>query len=234
MTTRYRFTLGAHTVVDRFRHFGRQVDLLNSHIDNFNTQRRHTVRVDDRNFALRLSRYALCRFGNGVICRRGSNFIFCTRRTGVQRVTYFEGQTTTGIGDDVFHVQTTNFRTQTVRELTFQQHFRLRNVATARCQVVTAEIADTPFDVRVDDQVFLLFGHKAVGLVVHGLNTCVEHFHRFNERYLEMQTRLINQRFVVIVTQYLTKTQRNTALTFFDDKDRHVKHYQHDDDNRDN
>lgn len=49
-----------------------------------------------------------------------------------------------------------------------------------------------------------------------------------------MQTRLINQRFVVIVTQYLTKTQRNTALTFFDDKDRHVKHYQHDDDNRDN
>ena len=174
------------------------------------------------------------RFGNGVICCRGSNFIFCTRRTGVQRVTYFEGQTTTGIGDDVFHVQATNFRTQTVRELTFQQHFRLRNVATTRCQVVTAEIADAPFDVRVDDQVFLLFGHKAVGLVVHGLNTCVEHFHRFNERYLEMQTRLINQRFVVIVTQYLTKTQRNTALTFFDDKDRHVKHYQHDDDNRDN
>ncbi|WP_249440553.1 protease modulator HflC, partial [Escherichia coli] len=54
-------------------------------------------------------RDALCRFGNGVICCRGSNFIFCTRRTGVQRVTYFEGQTTTGIGDDIFHVQATNF-----------------------------------------------------------------------------------------------------------------------------
>ncbi|WP_249440389.1 protease modulator HflC, partial [Escherichia coli] len=54
-------------------------------------------------------RDALCRFGNGVICCRGSNFIFCTRRTGVQRVTYFEGQTTTRIGDDVFHVQATNF-----------------------------------------------------------------------------------------------------------------------------
>ena len=108
------------------------------------------------------------------------------------------------------------------------------NAIAEAAERVTAEIADTPFDVRVDDQVFLLFGHKAVGLVVHGLNTCVEHFHRFNERYLEMQTRLINQRFVVIVTQYLTKTQRNTALTFFDDKDRHVKHYQHDDDNRDN
>ncbi|VFS78578.1 Uncharacterised protein [Salmonella enterica subsp. enterica] len=49
-----------------------------------------------------------------------------------------------------------------------------------------------------------------------------------------MQTRRVNQRFVLIVTQNFTKTQRNAALALFDHKDGHVEHYQHDDDNRNN
>ena len=63
-----------------------------------------------------------------------------------------------------------------------------------------AKIADTPFNVGVNDQVFLLFGNKAIGLVVHGLNTRIKHLHGFNKWNLEVQARCNNQWFVVIVT----------------------------------
>lgn len=96
------------------------------------------------------------------------------------------------------------------------------------------EIVDVLFDVRVDDQVFFFFGYKVVGLVVYGLNMCVEYFYCFNERYFEMQIWFINQRFVVIVMQYFIKMQCNIVFIFFDDKDRYVKYYQYDDDNCDN
>lgn len=162
MATRYRFTLSAHTVVDSLGHFSRQVDLLNTHVNHFDAQCSHTVRVDDRYFTVRFSLNTFSRFGNRAICCWSRHFIFRASRTGVQRVTNFQGQTTAGIGNDVLHVQTTNFRTQTVRELTFQQDFRLRNIATARCQVVTAKVTDTPLDVGVNNQVFLLFGNKAI------------------------------------------------------------------------
>ena len=177
MTTGYRFTLGAHTVVDRLGHFRWQVDLLDAHINHFDAQRRHTVRVDHRHFTVGFSLNTFSRFGNRIVCRRGFNFILGARRAGVQRITHFQRQTTTGVGHNVFHIQTTNFRTQTVRELTFQQHFCLRNVATPGCQEVAAEIADAPFDIGINDQVFLLFSHETIGLVIHGLDTRIERFH---------------------------------------------------------
>ncbi|VFS62242.1 Uncharacterised protein [Raoultella planticola] len=49
-----------------------------------------------------------------------------------------------------------------------------------------------------------------------------------------MQTRRIDQRFVFTIAENFTKAQRNPTLAFFDDKDRHVKHYQHDDNYRNN
>ena len=217
MATCYRFTLSAHTVVDSLGHFSRQVDLLNTHVNHFDAQCRHTVRVDDRYFTVRFSLNTFSRFGNRAICCRSRHFIFRASRTGVQRVTDFQGQTTAGI-----------------RELTFQQDFRLRNIATARCQVVTAKVTDAPLNVGVNDQIFLLFGNKAIGLVVHGLNTRIEHLHRFNKRNLEVQAWCNDQRLVFIVTQNFTKAQSNTALAFFDHKDRHEQNYQNDDDNRNN
>ena len=177
MATGYRFTLGAHTVVDRFGHFSWQVDLLDTHVNHFDTQRSHTVRVDHRHFTVGFSLNAFSCFRNRVIRCWRFHFVFRARCTGIQRIAHFQGQTTAGVGHDVFHIQTTNFRTQTVRELTFQQHFRLRNVATAGCQEVTAEIADAPFDVGINDQVFLLFGHETVSLVIHSLDTRIQRFH---------------------------------------------------------
>ena len=176
MATGNRFTLSAHTVEDRFRHFGWQVDLLDTHVNNFNTQRRHTVRVHHRHFTVGFSLNALRRFSDFVIRRWRCHFVYRTRRTGVQRVTHFQRQAATRVGHDIFDIQATNFRTQTVRELTFQQYFRLRDVTAARRQEVTAEIADPPLDVRVDNQVFLLFGHETIGLVIHRLDTRVHHF----------------------------------------------------------
>ena len=177
MTTGYRFTLGTHTVVDRLRDFRWQVDLLDTHVNHFDTQCRHTVRVDHRHFTVGFSLNAFSRFGDGIVSRRGCHFIFRAGGTGVQRITYFGGQTTAGVGYDVAYIQTTNFRTQTVRELTFQQHFGLRDVAAAGCQEVTAEVADTPLNIGVNDQVFFLFGHETVGLVIHRLDTRIKRFH---------------------------------------------------------
>ena len=234
MATSNRFTLRAHTVINRFRHFCRQVDLFDTYVDNFDTQRRHTVRVDHLHFTVGFGFHTLCRFSNRVVSRRGANLIFRTGRTRVQRIAHFQGQATTGVGDDIFHIQTTNFRTQTVREFTLQQHLGLGDVAAAGCQVVTAEVADTPLDIGVDDQVFLLFSNETVSLVVHGLNTRIQHLHRFDKRDLEVQAWRIHQRLIFVVAQNFTETQRDTALAFLYDKDRHVEHYQHDDNDRDN
>ncbi len=125
-------------------------------------------------------------------------------------------------------------RTQTVRELTFQQHFCLRNVAAARCQEVTAEIADAPFDIGINDQVFLLFGHETVGLVIHGLDTRIKRFHGLNERHLEVQTRLVNHRAFVAITHDAAELELNPTLAFFHHKDRGIKRDQYDDDDRNN
>lgn len=115
----YCFMFGVYMVVDCFRYFGRQVDLFNLYIDNFNIQCCYIVWVDDWNFVFCFSCYVFCCFGNGVICCWGSNFIFCICRIGVQCVMYFEGQMIMGIGDDVFYVQVINFRMQMVREFMF-------------------------------------------------------------------------------------------------------------------
>ncbi len=160
MATSNRFTLRAHTVINRFRHFCRQVDLFDTYVDNFDTQRRHTVRVDHLHFTVGFGFHTLCRFSNRVVSRRGANLIFRTGRTRVQRIAHFRSGDH-GVGDDIFHIQTTNFRTQTVREFTLQQHLGRRR-RRRRLPVVTAEVADAPLDIGVDDQVFLLFSNETV------------------------------------------------------------------------
>ena len=105
----------------------------------------------------------------------GFNFILGARRTGVQRIANFQRQTTTGVGHNVFHPDD-QFRTQTVRELTFQQHLPGRNVAPG-CREVAAEIADAPFDIGINDRSFFSLVTKRSAWLSMYLDTRIERFH---------------------------------------------------------
>ncbi len=141
-----------HTVVDRFRHFGRQVDLLD-------TPSTTSIPSAAILFGLMTGTLPSSQPLRALPLRQwrylppGSNFIFCTRRTGVQRVTYFEVRRPR----ESVTISFTSRRP--ISEADGQRTYVSTALPLAkcrhhRCQVVTAEIADAPFDVRVDVRSF--------------------------------------------------------------------------------
>ena len=112
-----------------------------------------------------------------------------------------EGERRRGMGEDMFEVEGRNLRRERVREVRFEEELGLGNVGRRGWEVVRGEMGDGGFDVRVEDEVFVVFGEKGVGVVVDGVNRWVEDFEGLNEGYVEMERGVIKERFVVMVRE---------------------------------